>query len=121
MSNCWVGSTHDFRMLKEDFPTHKHWFKNHNVLLDLGYVGFSKDYPCKNLSIPQKKPRNGGLSEPEKAKNRQKARERVTVEHSLCGLKRYRILVNRMRMKDIDLYNDIIEVCAGLWNFYLSH
>lgn len=107
-------------MLKEEFPAHKHWFKRHKVRLDLGYVGFAKNYPCKELSIPQKKPRNKELNESEKESNRQKASERITVEHSLGGLKRYRILVNRMRMKDIGLYNDIIEVCAGIWNFYIS-
>jgi len=107
-------------MLKEEFPPHKHWFKRHKVRLDLGYQGFAKDYPCKELSIPQKKARNRNLSEAEKESNRQKARERITVEHSLGGLKRYRILSNKMRIKNIELYNDIIEVCAGIWNFYID-
>lgn len=107
-------------MLKEEFPTHKHWFKRHKIRLDLGYQGFANEYSCKELSIPQKRARNRELSEAEKESNKQKSRERITVEHSLCGLKRYRILVNRMRMKDIGLYDDIIEVCTGLWNFYLD-
>ncbi|NJL12634.1 MAG: hypothetical protein HC913_06320 [Microscillaceae bacterium] len=32
-------------------------------------------------------------------------------------MKRYRILSDRLRMHDEGLYNTILEVCAGLWNF----
>ena len=120
MSYCWVGCTHDFTMLKEEFPPSKKWFKNHKVRLDLGYQGFEKAYVCRELSIPQKKPKGGELREEEKASNKSKSRERIVVEHSLSGLKRYRILVNKMRLKDFGYYNDILEVCAGLWNYYLK-
>lgn len=121
MSYCWVGCTHDFTMLKKEFPPKYKWFKKFNVRLDLGYQGFEKDYPCKELYLPKKKPKGGYLSEDEKASNKLKAKNRIAVEHSLSGLKRYRVLSNRLRIKDFGHYNDILEVCAGLWNFYLSH
>ena len=89
--------------------------------LDLGYQGFEKEYSCKELFLPKKKPRKGQLSEEEKARNKLKAKERIVIEHSLSGLKRYRILSSRLRIKDFGHYNDILGVCAGLWNFYLSH
>lgn len=121
MSYCWVGCTHDFTMLKKEFPPKYKWFKKFKVRLDLGYQGFEKEYPCKELYLPKKKPKGGQLSEEEKASNKLKAKDRISVEHSLSGLKRYRILSSRLRMKDFGQYNDILEVCAGLWNFYLSH
>jgi hypothetical protein len=49
------------------------------------------------------------------------ASERIKVEHSIGGLKRYRILSDRLRTHLIDLYDDILWVCAGLWNFYLAN
>jgi hypothetical protein len=121
MSYSWVGCTHDFTMLKHEFPTSKQWFRKHRIQLDLAYQGFEKDYICKELKLPKKKPRKGQLSEIEKDENRLKARDRVIVEHSLAGLKRYRVLVNKMRLKDITHYDNILAVCAGLWNFYLDH
>lgn len=120
MSNCWVGSTHDYTMLKEEFPPNKHWFKTFKVRLDLGYIGFDKLYDCKKLYLPKKRRKKQKLTSKEKAENKRKAKKRIYVEHSISGIKRYRILSNRLRIKDFGLYNDILEVCAGLWNFYLE-
>lgn len=121
MSPCWVGCTHDFRMLKEEFPPGKDWFERHKIRLDLGYQGFQNEYVCKELSIPKKRSKGCQLNEQEKASNKAKSRDRISVEHSLSGLKRYRILVNKLRIKDFDYYDDILGVCAGLWNYYLSY
>jgi len=106
-------------MLKKEFPPRKHWFRGFKVKLDLGYQGFADIYPCQELSLPKKKLRKQSLNEQDKEENREKARDRIAVEHSIGGLKRYGVLVSRLRMKDIELYNDILEVCAGIWNFYL--
>lgn len=79
-----------------------------------------KEYECQELLIPHKKPKKAELSEAQKSENRDLASERISVEHSLGGLKRYRILSDRLRCKDFNFYNDALEVCAGLWNFYLA-
>lgn len=120
LSNCWVGKTHDNAMFKLEFPPGQPWFVNLNVRLDLGFVGFEKNYECKKLSIPHKKPKKQELTSEQKAENKQLASERVIVEHSIGGLKRYRILSDRLRMHDLDLYNQVLGICAGLWNFRLS-
>ncbi len=49
------------------------------------------------------------------------ASERIKVEHSIAGLKRYRILSDRLRTHFIDLYDDIRGGYAGLWSFYLAN
>lgn len=119
MSDCWIGSTHDLSLLKLELPPEKGWFKNLRVRLDLGYAGFEKAYECVQAVLPKKRKKGVVLTDEEKAENKQKAQERIFVEHSLAGLKRYRILSDRLRNKKFDLYNDFLEVCAGLWNFYL--
>ena len=116
-----MGSTHDYTMLKEEFPPEIGWFKGFKVRLDLGYTGFDKLYSCKELHLPKRKKKKGDLSVEEKEENKRKAKERIYVEHSISGVKRYRVLSDRLRIKDIGLYNDILEVCAGLWNFYLDN
>lgn len=121
ISNCWVGKTHDYSMLKEEFPPEESWFNELKVRIDLGYLGFKKDYLCKEVIMPKKSSKLHKLTESDKIENKNKAKERIYVEHSICGIKRYRILSDRLRIHDSELYNDILEVCSGLWNFYLDH
>jgi DDE superfamily endonuclease len=120
LSKCWVGKMHDFKLLKLEFPPEQNWFANFKIRVDLGYLGIAKEYVCKALSIPHKKPKKQELDAMQKLENRVFAQERVKVEHAIGGMKRYRILSDRLRMHDIDLYDDVLEVCAGLWNFQLS-
>lgn len=121
VSRCWVGKTHDYRMFKEEFPPEQAWFKNFRVRVDLGFLGFEQDYVCKELLLPHKKKKKQELSPEQKQENKLLAGERIYVEQAIGGMKRYRILSDRLRVHDIELYNVILGVCAGLWNFYLTH
>lgn len=120
VSNCYEGREHDFSILKEEFEPGQGWFKNYSIQLDLGFQGFPDYYRCKKLEIPHKKKRTRELSENQKESNRLKASKRVTVEHAIGGMKRYRILSDRLRTKDFDFYNKVIGICAGLWNFLIT-
>ena len=120
VSNCWVGKTHDYRMFKKEFPPEQDWFKGFQVRVDLGFLGIEKDYVCKELFLPNKKKKKQELSSEQKQENKLLASERITVEHAIGGMKRYRILSDRLRVQDVKLYNVILGVCAGLWNFYLT-
>lgn len=121
LSHCWIGKTHDYRMFKEEFPPEQNWFKDFRVRVDLGFLGIEKDYVCKELMLPNKKKKKQELSPEQKQENKLLASERITVEHAICGMKRYRILSDRLRVQDVELYNVILGVCAGLWNFSLTH
>jgi len=80
-----VGKTHDYRIFKEEFPPTEDWFTEHEVHVDLGFYGIEKDYAGKAFSIPHKKPKQQELTQEQKAENKLRARQRVTVEHSICG------------------------------------
>ena len=120
MSKGYQGKIHDFSLLKMLFEPETEIFKNIRIKVDLGFLGFAKNYPHLKLDIPHKKPRNGSLTKEQKLENKQLAKERIYVEHSIGGMKRYRILMERIRIHTVDLYNKIAAVCAGLWNFNLS-
>jgi hypothetical protein len=121
LSAVYVGKAHDYSILKSEFPPQENWFKDMEVRLDLGYLGFVKDYKCLKLFIPIKKTKKSPLTDDQKAENKQVSSERIKVEHSIGGMKRYRILSERLRIHDCELYDQILCVCAGLWNFYLEH
>jgi len=67
--------------------------------------------------IPFKRKKNQAeLCELKKAYNRKLAHWRVGIEHAIGGMKRYRFLTERIRLKSINQINMIAEVCAALWN-----
>ena len=121
LSHCYIGKTHDYALLKSEFPPQNDWFSEHKIRVDLGYQGFETDYKCQKVIIPHKKPRNQELTQIQRDENQQKSRKRIWVEHSIGGMKKYRFLADRLRVHDFDLYNDVLEICAGLWNFNLKY
>ena len=46
---------------------------------------------------------------------------RIFVEHAIGGMKRYNILVHRFRNHKEHFEDDVIGICAGLWNLVLSY
>lgn len=116
-------------MLKEEFdPLAANWWENKSVWLDLGYQGFEKNYKASKVQIPIKRPRRKSKEDPkieltveQKQRNREVGAGRIYVEHSIGGMKRYRILSNRLRCRDTQFYAMLTVVCAGLWIFQLKH
>jgi hypothetical protein len=126
LSSLHPGSHHDFTILQDCFSMEQEWFKSFVVWLDLGFQGFADKYRCRRLFIPVKKKRVAkgecnDLSDEQKQSNKAQARQRVAVAHSIGGMKRFRILSNRLRLKSTTLTDTIIGVCAGLYNFTLNN
>lgn len=113
-------------MFQKDFPTAKDWFELLELWVDLGYLGIDKKYKISKVHIPHKKPRKSkhnptpSLSDEHKLANKLMAQFRVVVENALAGMKRYQILVQKLRTQSEQFADDVIELCAGLWNFKLS-
>lgn len=115
-------------MVKDEFnPEQADWFKNKEVWIDLGYLGFDKDYESKSLSIPIKRPRRKKKTDPkiefteeQKTHNKGVSSKRIYVEHAIGGMKRYRFLSDRLRCRDAAFYSVVLGVCAGLWNFQIN-
>jgi hypothetical protein len=114
------GKKHDFSLLKEEFSD-KECFENFHLKVDSGYQGIANQFVCKQIDIPLKKPPKKELSLEQKEHNRQLAKERITVEHCFAGMKNFHILRNRLRLKSIQLYENIVCICASLWNFCLDN
>jgi hypothetical protein len=125
ISNSYKGKEHDYELLKQEFPPLYDWFKELTVRLDLGFQGFSDLYACHKVYIPNKKKRvakgqSNELTEQQLGQNKEQAKQRIFVEHSIGGMKRYRILEHRNRLKSKSTIDRVIGVCAGLWNFLLK-
>ena len=90
-------------MCKTEFPHSQPRFTDYEVRVDFGFQGFEKDYDVKQLFLPHKKPKKKELTAEQKADNKVLASERVVVEHRIAGLKRFRILSDRLRLPDLGL------------------
>jgi len=127
LGRTFSGHNHDYNMLKQELPPELDWFTDINVRVDLGYLGIQADYRGDQIEIPVKKPRKSKknphpqLSAVQKAANTALSQVRIFVEHAIGGMKRYNILVHGFRNHKAHFEDDVIGVCAGLWNFVLSY
>lgn len=113
------GSIHDLELIRLDFDPKLAWFKTFKCLVDLGYLGFEKDFKVKTLEIPIKKPKNEALNNEQKEFNKNQSSKRVIVENAICGIKRWTCLYQRYRNKKLNFEDKIIRIAAGIWNLHL--
>jgi hypothetical protein len=52
LGRTFAGHTHDYTMLKEEFPPEEAWFAFLQVLVDLGYQGILTDYVGQEIQVP---------------------------------------------------------------------
>jgi len=85
--------------------------------VDTGYQGIKELHA--NSVLPKKRSKKHPLTPEEKAENREVSRERVSNEHAIGFLKRFRILSERYRnrRKRFGLRFNLI---AGICNFDLA-
>ena len=84
------------------------------VFKDTGFQGYEPDGITTRQ--PKKKPRNGTLTDAERAENQAIARERIGIEHSIGGAKAYRIVRDVYR-NHRPAYDDLVmETACGLHN-----
>jgi hypothetical protein len=111
------GRRHDYGIFKGNRPTLP---KGVRPGVDLGYDGIKKDFPELEALIPFK--RRGGrgkkgrkLTPPQREFNKQLAKARVVVEHTISRMKKFRIMGvefrNRLRRYDV-----MTKIVSGLIN-----
>lgn len=84
---------------------------------DTGFQGFT--VPEVTILQPIKKPRGAALTAWQKSINQWHASWRVRVEHAIGGVKRYRIVKDKIRNWKADFRDLVLETCCGLHNFRL--
>lgn len=110
VSDSCQGSTHDKSIWDElEFD-----FGDLNVLADLGFFGVEKDYP--NVILPYKKPKNGEITDLQKQINKAIGSVRVKIEHAFSGVKRLKIIRNKIRLRTYEIRDKVFKIAVGLHN-----
>ena len=109
------GKKHDKKAADEagyDFPDGSTLFQ------DAGFQGFT----VAGITVvqPKKKPRGKELTSEDKEDNRAISKIRIRVEHAIGGVKRYRIVKDKIRNWKKGFRDQVMETCCGLHNFRLN-
>lgn len=117
MSKLYNGSVHDKRMADEEIKDKSDVFESKELRVDLGFLGIDKTLKDCKVEIPEKKKKKQQLTLQQKEANKEKGKNRIMIEHAIGGMKRYRLIMERIRVRKVALLDTIVGVCAGLWNF----
>lgn len=85
---------------------------------DTGFQGFT--LAGVTIIQPKKKPRGKELPTDDKENNRLISKIRIRIEHAIGGVKRYRIVKDKIRNWKKDFRDKVMETCCGLHNFRLN-
>ena len=107
------GKRHDYDIYKKDHPSTPKEVIN---VLDLGYLGIETNFPEQLSALPCKKKRNQDLSQEEKEYNKFHSKKRIVIEHTICQLKKYRILADVFRNK-LKKHNKVSDIVSGIVNY----
>ena len=114
ISGSHQGSTHD----KSIWDQINLDFGDLNVLTDLGFLGADKTHP--NVILPYKKPKNKELTALQKDINKAIGSSRVKTEHAFIGVKRLKIIRNKIRLKTYHIRDQVFRVASALHNLRLD-
>ena len=127
LGKTFPGSTHDYKMLKQELSPKKAWWSKIKATVDLGYQGIKTDYENpENVTIPHKKPRKSKslpkptLTRAQKRHNKKVGQKRVFVEHAIGGMKAFNILSTRFRNRKDNMADEVSFLVAGLWNLKIG-
>jgi hypothetical protein len=107
------GCRHDYNIYKNNRAVTPKQVVN---VFDLGYLGIENDFPEQLSALPNRKKRNLELSQEEKEYNVIHAKKRIIIEHTICRLKKYRMLSDVFRNK-LRKHNKVSDIVTGLINY----
>lgn len=110
ISDSYQGSKHDKAIFDDLEIAETHV----DLLADLGFFGADKSHP--NIVLPFKKPKGAELSESHKIINQFIARARVVIEHAFAGIKRLKIIRNKIRLKGWQARDRMMHIATALHN-----
>jgi DDE superfamily endonuclease len=86
---------------------------------EMGFQGFV--LADVTMIQPQKNPPGGELTPPETATNRRISSIRIRIEHAIGGVKRYRMVKDKIRLLKDGIRDTMMETCCGLHNSRLQY
>ena len=115
LSKTFDGSVHDKKIADEQpirFPA------GITLWQDTGFLGHHPENVI--VKMPTKKPKGKELPQEQKQQNREISSFRIVVEHAIGGVKRCRIVKERLRCTKFGFDDTVMLIACGLHNFRIS-
>ena len=115
LSRTFDGSVHDKKIADEQtvrFPA------GITLWQDSGFLGHNPENV--NVKMPTKKPKGKELTQEQKQENKEISSFRIIVEHAIGGVKRCRIVKERLRCTKFGFEDTVMLIACGLHNFRIS-
>jgi hypothetical protein len=109
------GKVHDKKLADEH---NLHFPQNTTLWQDTGFQGYAPEHVT--IIQPKKKPRNGVLTTDEKAQNTLISKQRITIEHTIGGVKVFGIVGQISRHIKSTFDDLVMETACGLHNLRLD-
>lgn len=116
LSATVAGSMHDKALADE---MQLEFLPEQCLLLDLGFLGYEPE--GAQTLLPIKKPQHKELPPADKAYNRLLASVRVKVEHVMAGVKRIRIVKDKIRLHGEQIRDKVMLIACGLHNLRIAN
>lgn len=108
------GRRHDYDVYKQRHPDLPEQVESN---FDLGYQGVKKDFPDLNSAIPFKREKGQEELPPDQMQfNKNLAKARVVVEHTISRVKKFNIFGQEFRNR-LKRYDSMTDIVCGLVNF----
>lgn len=111
MSETYEGTVHDKKICDIEgysFPG------NFLLRYDLGYVGYNPDNAT--IEKPYKKTKLKPLTKQQKLENKIISGKRVTIEQAISGVKRLRVVVEKIRTYCREFRNSVMRIACAIHN-----
>jgi hypothetical protein len=115
LSKTFDGSVHDKKIADEQpirFPA------GITLWQDTGFLGHNPEDVV--VKMPVKKPKGKELTEEQKQENKEISSFRILVEHAIGGVKRCRIVKERLRCTKFGFDDTVMLIACGLHNLRIS-
>ncbi|MFK7799047.1 MAG: transposase family protein [Aureispira sp.] len=115
LSAAYTGSTHD-KTIWDSLC-----IKNNGIclLMDLGFLGAEKE--DNTILLPFKRPPKQELGKVKKQLNEAMGKLRVIIEHAFAGVKRLKIIRQKIRIRDYQKREMIVRIAFALHNLRVKH
>lgn len=110
------GSLHDKSLADE---MELEFGQDQALLLDLGFLGYKAEET--QLCLPVKKPRKAELTDFDRMYNQLLASLRVSIEHTVAGVKRIRVTKEKIRLHGEQVRDKVMLIACALHNLRIDY
>lgn len=110
LGDTFEGSVHDKAMWDEVSIAPS----GINILVDLGFLGAEKDH--QNVILPYKNTKLKKLTKLQEQVNKGISSVRIRVEHAFAGVKRLKIVKEKINLRTNEIIDQVMLVAVGLHN-----